>query len=107
MADSVLMVVTDATFQREVLGAPVPVLVDFGADWCAPCRALEPTLAELARERAGSLRVCRVDADRNPETVARYEVMGLPTLILFQGGKVVGRTSQARTRADVEEFLKT
>ena len=97
--------VDDQTFGKSVLEAPVPVLVDFRADWCAPCRALEPTLADIAGERVGSLSVCRLDADMNPLTVARYGVMGLPTLILFHGGQIAGRTSQARTRRDVEDFL--
>jgi thioredoxin 1 len=97
--------VDDQTFGKVVLEALVPVLVDFGADWCAPCRALEPALADIAGERIGSLSVCRLDADMNAVTVARYAVMGLPTLILFRGGQIAGRTSQARTRRDVEDFL--
>jgi thioredoxin 1 len=97
--------VDDQTFGKSVLEASVPVLVDFRADWCVPCRALESTLADIAGERLGSLSVCRLDADTNPVTVARYGVMGLPTLILFRDGQIVGRTSQARTRRDVEDFL--
>jgi thioredoxin 1 len=97
--------VDDQTFGKFVLEARVPVLVDFRADWCAPCRALELALVDVADERIGSLSVCRLDADMNPVTVARYGVMGLPTLILFRGGQIAGRTSQARTRRDVEDFL--
>ncbi len=102
-----MLEVDDRTFGQLVLAAPAPVLVDFGADWCAPCRALEPALAEIAEERGDALLVCRLDADRNPETVAAYGVMGLPTLILFVGGQIRGRTSQARTRRDIEEFLSS
>lgn len=97
--------VTDQTFSKLVLESSLPVLVDFRADWCAPCRALEPALSEIAGERSASLLVCQLDADRNPDTVARYGVMGLPTLILFRAGQIAGRTSQARTRRDIEEFL--
>ena len=97
--------VDDQTFGKLVLEVLVPVLVDFRADWCVPCRALEPALADIADERVGSLSVCRLDADMNPVTVARYGIMGLPTLILFRDGQVAGRTSQARTRSDVEDFL--
>ncbi len=97
--------VDDQTFGTLVLEALVPVLVDFRASWCAPCRALESALVDIADERVGSLSDCRLDADMNPETVARYGLMGLPTLILFHGGQIAGRTSQARTRRDVEDFF--
>jgi len=101
--------VTDADFRERVLSSGVPVLVDFWADWCAPCRALAPVLeamaAEPASRLAGRFRICKVDVDKNPETVERYGVMGLPTLILFKGGTPVDRTSRARTREEIEAWL--
>lgn len=80
-----------AHFDAEVLASPVPVLVDFATPWCAPYRALEPTLHGLARAQAGKLRVVRVDADANPEIAQRYRVRGFPTVIAFAGGEERGR----------------
>lgn len=89
---TVEVVETDtAHFDAEVLASPVPVLVDFATPWCAPCRALEPTLHGLARAHAGKLRVVRVDADANPEIAQRYRVRGFPTVIAFAGGEERGR----------------
>ncbi|MGY1741493.1 MULTISPECIES: thioredoxin family protein [unclassified Blastococcus] len=80
---------TDATFARDVLESPLPVLVDFGAEWCPPCRVLAPTIDRLADEQAGRLRVVTLDVDANPETTRRYQVMGLPTMGLFVRGELV------------------
>jgi thioredoxin 1 len=79
------------TFEAEVLRADGPVLVDFSADWCPPCRMIEPVVAELASTHRGRLTVGRVDVDRDPEIGARYGVLGMPTLILFVGGRAVDR----------------
>jgi thioredoxin 1 len=91
--------VTDATFADEVLAAGVPVVVDFWAPWCGPCRAVEPVLARLEAEHDGRLRLARVDVDANPDVAARYGVLALPTAILFSGGEpremVVGPRSQS------------
>lgn len=83
--------VTDANFQHEVLNAQDPILVDFGADWCPPCKMIDPLVDQIAAEYAGKLRVGKVDADANPDVVMQYQVMGLPTLLLFKGGEVVER----------------
>ena len=80
---------TDATFARDVLESPLPVLVDFKAEWCAPCRVLAPTIDRLADEQAGRLRVLVLDVDDDPETARRYQVMGMPTMGLFVGGELV------------------
>ena len=81
----------DATFQSEVLDSEVPVLVDFWADWCGPCRAVAPLLDRIAKRYAGRAKVVKVDVDSNRATPARYGVRGIPTLLLFKGGEVVGQ----------------
>lgn len=79
--------VTDDDFADRVLAAPVPVLVDFGADWCAPCRAIEPIIEKIASTFAGRARVVRIDADASPKIAARYRVRALPTVIVFSRGE--------------------
>ncbi|MGP3976921.1 thioredoxin [Streptomyces sp. 8N114] len=92
--------VTDATFAEEVLRSDIPVLVDFTAEWCPPCRMVAPVLAQLAEERAGTLKVVSLDVDRNPETQAAYGVLSMPTLVLFRDGEparsVVGAQPKRR-----------
>lgn len=82
-----LPLVAEQDFDREVLGSDLPVLVDFGAAWCPPCRVIEPLLERLAKERAGTARVVQVDADASAGVAARYKVRALPTVIVFVGGK--------------------
>jgi len=82
------VVLTDATFDEEVLQAQEPVLVDFSAVWCPPCRVLEPVVEELAGEYAGRVKVAKLDADQYQETVSRYQIRGLPTLLFFKDGQV-------------------
>ncbi|GAA5004552.1 thioredoxin [Kitasatospora paranensis] len=91
--------VTDATFAAEVLGADGPVLVDFTADWCPPCRMLAPVLTEVAREEAGRLRIVQLNVDTNPETQAAYGVLSMPTLVVFRGGEPVKTMVGARAKA--------
>ena len=100
--------VTDATFTSEVLESDVPVLVDFGADWCPPCRAIAPVLESVAAER-DDLRIVTLDTDQNATTAATYGVQGLPTLILFRGGqeaaRIVGALPKGRLVAALEPAL--
>lgn len=94
-------VITDATFAEEVLASSTPVLVEFTATWCAPCRMLGPVLDQIAAEQAGRLRVVALDVDANPRTSRHYGVMSMPTLALFVDGQVVSQTVGARPRAAI------
>jgi thioredoxin len=97
--------VAGADFDRLVRDAEVPVLVDFYADWCGPCKVIAPVLDEVARERQGRLLVVKLDTDRNPDTTGRFEVRGIPTLILFRGGREQARRTGAVSRAEIESLV--
>ncbi|HYG92951.1 MAG TPA: thioredoxin [Nocardioides sp.] len=97
--------VTDDTFESEVLGSDVPVLVDFWAEWCPPCHQVAPVLERIAEERAGSLRVVKLNSDENPVTAARYRVLGLPTFLLLRDGEPVLQLTGARSKAAFDRDL--
>ena len=99
-----LRVVTDDTFDRDVLHAAGPVLVDFWAEWCPPCRLLNPLLEQLAHEHPG-ITIVKVDADENPISAARYQAMSLPTMKVFRDGEVVQTLVGARPKAALEAAL--
>ncbi len=100
--------VSDANFQAEVLEADVPVLVDFWAPWCGPCRVVAPVLEEMDRER-DDLKIVKLNTDENPQTAGTYEILSIPTLILFRNGqavkKVIGAYPKKRLEAELEPAL--
>jgi thioredoxin 1 len=97
---------TDADFDRDVLRADVPVLVDFWAEWCGPCRMMAPTIETIAKEYAGKVKVGKLDVDANGGTAMRYNIRGIPTLLLFKGGQVVEQRVGAVGKAEVQKMLE-
>ena len=96
---------TDGGFDQEVLNSDVPVLVDFWAPWCGPCKAMTPTIDALATEYAGKIKVGKMNTDEHPATPMRYQVRGIPTLLLFKGGKVVDQRVGAMPKPDVQKMI--
>lgn len=94
--------VTEQDFQDEVLGAELPVLVDFTADWCQPCKMIAPIVEQLASEWDGKVKVVKLDADQNPNLMMQYGVMGIPTLMLFKGGEIKERMTGYQPKDKLE-----
>ena len=99
--------VTDESFEQDVLKADKPVLVDFWAEWCGPCKMIAPFLEDVAKDLAGKVTVAKVNIDENPETPMKYGVRGIPTLILFKGGQVAATKIGAMPKSKLVEWINS
>ena len=100
------VIITKENFENEVLKSDIPVLVDFWATWCGPCRMLAPIIEEIAEEQAGKIKVGKIDVDQQPELAMAFRVVSIPTLILFKEGKAVAQSLGYKPKAQIEEMLK-
>ncbi|CAL7961604.1 thioredoxin 1 [Gammaproteobacteria bacterium] len=100
-----ITIVTDSSFAAEVLQANVPVLVDFWAGWCQPCKALAPTIETIAKEFAGKVKIAKLNVDENHKTSTSYDIRGIPTLILFKDGKIAATKVGAATKTQLVDFI--
>jgi thioredoxin 1 len=105
MASDKVLALNDANFDRDVLQSDIPVLVDFWATWCSPCKAIAPLIDAVAEEYAGKIKVGKVNVDENPATPGKYGVRGIPTLVLFKGGAVVDQVVGAIPRSQLEALI--
>lgn len=99
--------VSDQTFESEVLKSNEPVLVDFFAEWCGPCKAMAPALEEVSKEMAGQVKIVKIDVDTNPQITNNYQIQAMPTLIMFKGGEIAGRHTGALVqKSKLEAWIK-
>ncbi|MGH9034526.1 MAG: thioredoxin [Acidimicrobiia bacterium] len=104
-----IITLTDALFDETVNGSEVPVLVDFWAEWCGPCKMIAPVLEEIAKEHVGKITIGKLNVDDNPDTARRFEVMSIPTLMLFHKGslekRLVGARNKTQLMAEIAQFI--
>jgi thioredoxin 1 len=100
------MTITDQNFQAEVLGSEVPVLVDFWAAWCGPCKSIAPAVEELAKQYAGKIKVGKLDIDAHQDVPQKYSIMSIPTLMIFKGGQLADQVVGNVGKAKLEEMIK-
>lgn len=105
MSSDAILHVTDASFAADVLNSDVPVLVDFWAPWCGPCKMIAPVLDELAGQYAGKIKIAKVNVDDHKETPAKFNIRGIPTLIIFKGGNVEATKVGALSRTQLVDFI--
>jgi thioredoxin 1 len=104
MGDRIIHI-TDANFDQEVLNSDIPVLVDFWAEWCGPCKMIAPILNEISEDYAGKLKICKVDVDANPDIAPKYGIRGIPTLIIFKDGTPDATKVGALSKSQLAEFV--
>ena len=102
---NVIEIHDEENFTNDVLNSELPVLVDFWAEWCGPCKMIAPVLEELAVEYGEKLKVCKMDVDANPDTAPKYGIRGIPTLILFNNGELAGTKVGALSKSQLAEFI--
>lgn len=106
MSDAIIQV-SDTSFEDDVMNAEGPVLVDFWAAWCGPCKMIAPVLEELSQEYASQIKICKMDVDANKQTPAKFNIRGIPTLMIFKNGKAESTKVGALSKAQLKEFIDT